>query len=165
MRKVRPENLTQEGFVRFGSVIETDDTAVVHLINDGTCRKFPKLAALDCSSSHGRPVLHIYRATPLPDPLVIRGFERHVLGSQTFVPLDNRPYLVVVAPPGEFDIAQIKVFLAEGNQGVHFNRGTWHHFCLALGNASQFLVIDRDAPEEDCEVVNLDEEAMFQIAL
>ncbi len=163
MRKIGTEILTQEGFVRFGSVIEAEGTDAVQMINDGTCRKFAKLAALDCASSHGRPVVHIYQATPLPEPLIIKGFERHLLGSQTFMPLDNRPYLVVVAPPGAFDIAQVKVFRAEGHQGVHFNRGTWHHFCLALGDVSQFLVIDRDSPDEDCDVVILQDEQIFRI--
>ena len=41
--------------------------------------------------------ISLFRARPL-DELVLREFERHPLGSQTFMPLSERPYLVAVAP-------------------------------------------------------------------
>ena len=39
-----------------------------------------------------------FPSMPLAE-LVLRVFERHPLGSQSFVPLGGRPYLVAVAPP------------------------------------------------------------------
>jgi ureidoglycolate lyase len=72
------------------------------------------------------------------------------------VPLGNNPYLVVVAPAGEFDVTKIEVFIANSNQGVNYHKGTWHHFCLALGNDSDFLVIDRGGKGDNCDVVSLD---------
>jgi ureidoglycolate lyase len=34
-------------------------------------------------------------------------------------------------------------FLASGAQGVSYHRGTWHHPLVALGERSDFLVVDR----------------------
>lgn len=165
MRTIKPEVLTAEAFKPFGAVIEARNDSAWRAINGGTCRKYEALAAIDCSADGGRPVVHIYHAVPVPAPIVLRGFERHVLGSQTFMPLDNRPWLVVVALPGPFDPANVRVFRAEGRQGVHFNRGTWHHFCLALGRQSAFLVIDRDADEVDCDEIDLAAADLIAIAL
>ena len=82
-------------------------------------------------------------------------FERHPLGSQSFVPLSGRPYLVAVAPAGDFDPAKIRLFRAEGHQGVHYRKGVWHHFLLVLDDDSDFLVIDRAGPGDNCEEVEL----------
>ncbi len=86
--------------------------------------------------------------------------ENHPLSSQTFVPLSGRPYLVVVAPKGDFDPAAIRVFVARG--GVNFARGTWHHFNLALGAPSDFLVIDREGPGDNCAEVTLTEAILLE---
>jgi ureidoglycolate lyase len=82
--------------------------------------------------------------------------ERHPLSSQAFIPMGQQPYLVVVAPKGEFDINKIEVFLASSNQGVNYHKGTWHHYCLALHQVSDFIVVDRGGAGDNCDVVNLD---------
>jgi ureidoglycolate lyase len=64
--------------------------------------------------------------------------------------------LVVVAPKGELDISKIEVFLATAEQGVNYHTGTWHHFCLALNQPSDFLVVDRGGDGDNCDVVTLD---------
>src|SRR4029079_9807993 len=87
--------------------------------------------------------------------LVLKIFERHPLGSQSFVPLSGRPYLVAVASAGAFDAAAIRLFRAEGNQGVHYRKGVWHHFLLALDATSDFLVVDRAGPGDNLEEIAL----------
>lgn len=86
---------------------------------------------------------------------MLKVFERHPLGSQAFVPLSGRPYLVAVAPAGAFDPTAVQVFRARPDQGVNYARGVWHHFCLALGAESDFLVIDRAGPGDNLDEVNL----------
>ena len=56
---------------------------------------------------------------------------------------------MVVAPRGWFDAGAIRAFLARGDQGVNYARGTWHHFHLALGAVGDFLVIDRSGPSSE----------------
>lgn len=153
MRDMTPEPLTAEAFAPFGSVIEASDAAVKLDINQGHAVRYDSLAEIDVADGGGVPVISLFRARPLAE-LVLQTFERHPLGSQTFVPLSGTPYLVAVAPAGPFDPAQIRLFRAAPHQGVHYLKGTWHHFLLVL-EESDFLVIDRAGPGDNCEEIAL----------
>lgn len=153
MRTLTPEPLTATAFAPFGSVIEASDAAVKIDINQGHAVRYDALAEVDVAEGGGHPVISLFRAKPLSE-LVLKTFERHPLGSQSFVPLNGRPYLVAVAPPGDLDPAAIRVFRAEGDQGVSYAKGTWHHFLLVLAD-SDFLVVDRAGPGDNCEEVEL----------
>ena len=153
MRELSPEPLTAEAFAPFGRVIEAGATAVKLDINQGHAVRYDALAEVDVADGGGRPVISLFRARPLGE-FVLKTFERHPLGSQSFVPLNGRPYLVAVAPPGAFEPAAVRLFRAEGQQGVHYRKGTWHHFLLVLGE-SDFLVVDRMGPGDNCEEVKL----------
>ena len=153
-----PRPLTRAAFAPFGEVIETAH-AESRLVNDGNARRFHDLAAIDVAEGGGRPLLNIFRARPLAPPIPIRLMERHPLGSQAFVPLGSRPFLVVVAPPGEAVAPEaLRAFRAEDGQGVNYRRGVWHHPLLALGGESDFLVIDRGGPGENCDFFRFDPE-------
>lgn len=154
MRELTPEPLTTEAFAPFGSVIEAGDDAVKLDINQGHAVRYDRLAEIDVTDEGGTGAISLFRARPLAE-LVLKAFERHPLGSQTFVPLSGRPYLVAVAPPGDFDPAQIRLFRAEPQQGVHYAKGTWHHFLLVLDADSDFLVVDRAGPGDNCDEIAL----------
>ncbi|HEX8527335.1 ureidoglycolate lyase [Allosphingosinicella sp.] len=154
MREMIPEPLTNEAFAPFGSVIEASVDAVKVDINQGHAVRYDALAQVDVADGGGVPVISLFRAKPLAE-LVLRTFERHPLGSQSFVPLSGRSYLVAVAPTGDFDASAIRLFRAEPNQGVHYCKGVWHHFLLVL-EESDFLVIDRAGPGDNCEEVELE---------
>lgn len=143
MRSLTPEPLTADAFAPFGDVIEAAGATEVLPINYGWTTRFNDLAGIDTRDEGGHTIVSIFRSKPLA-PLVLKIFERHPLGSQAFVPMQGRPYLVAVAPAGEFDAAAVRVFRAEPSQGVNYAKGTWHHFLLALEAESDFVVIDRD---------------------
>ena len=164
MRQVTPRPLTAEGFARFGDVIEASDRAERIGINYGHTERFNDLARLDVASDGGRAIVSIFRSRPV-EPAVLKIFERHPLGSQAFTPLQARPYLVAVAPAGAFDPAAVEVFLAAPHQGVNYARGVWHHFCLALGGESDFLVIDRAGPGDNLDEVVLAEPDWIEVRL
>lgn len=156
MRELTPEPLTAQAFARFGSVIEASDAAVQIEINQGHAVRYDRLAALDVAEGGGSGAISLFRAKPLAE-LVLRVFERHPLGSQAFMPLSGRPYLVAVAPAGDFDAAQVRVFEARADQGVQYGKGVWHHFLLVLDAESDFLVVDRAGPGDNCDEVELAE--------
>ena len=122
MRELTPEPLTAEAFAAFGSVIEARDDAMKLDINQGHAVRYDRLAEVDVADEGGQGVISLFRARPLGE-LVLKVFERHPLGSQSFVPLSGRPYLVAVAPAGDFDAAKIRLFRADGHQGVHYSEG------------------------------------------
>lgn len=143
MRTLTLEPLTADAFAPFGDVIEAAGAAEVMPINYGWTTRFNDLAGIDTRDEDGHTIVSLFRSKPL-EPLVLKIFERHPLGSQAFVPTQGRPYLVAVAPAGDFDVAQVRVFRAAAHQGVNYAKGVWHHFLLALEAESDFLVIDRD---------------------
>jgi len=155
-QQIVPKTLTRENFAPFGDVIEVNDNAKNFSINDGFTQRYHDLAEVDVTAKNGRTLISIFRSTPLQQPVSIKMMERHPLSSQAFMPMSAQPYLVVVAPKGEFDIAKLAVFLASAKQGVNYHKGTWHHYCLALHQVSDFLVVDRGGSGDNCDVINLD---------
>lgn len=154
MRDLSPLPLTAEAFARFGDVIEASDRAERIAINYGYTTRFNDLAGIDVQDGGGRAIVSLFRAVPL-DPPLLKIFERHPLGSQAFMPLSGRPYLVAVAPAGAFDAAKLVVFRAAPGQGVNYAKSVWHHFLLALDGESDFLVIDREGPGENLDELEL----------
>lgn len=146
MRTLDVHPLTRAAFAPFGAVIETEGTE--HFpINNGTTERFHDLAPV-VAAEGGRVLISIFRGQPFAPPIPIAMVERHPLGSQAFMPLDRRPWLVVVAPAGPDGAPGEPVaFLASGSQGVSYAPGTWHHPLVALGAVSDFLVVDRAAPD------------------
>ena len=154
MRELAPVPLTAADFAPFGEVIEASDRAERIPINYGYTTRFNDLAGIDVATGGGHAIVSLFRAVPL-DPPLLKIVERHPLGTQAFMPLSGRPYLVAVAPAGDFDPAKLTVFRAAPHQGVNYARGTWHHFLLALEAESDFLVIDRDGPGENLDEIEL----------
>lgn len=161
MREIEAEPLTREVFAPFGDVI-TVEGAEHFPINDGTTERFHDLARVQCLGDGARPLISIFRGQPYAPPVVARILERHPLGSQAFMPLDRRPYLVVVA--GAADPTALRAFYARGDQGVNYHAGIWHHPLIAVGEISDFLVVDRGGPGDNCETCQLPEPVSVRIA-
>jgi ureidoglycolate lyase len=148
------EPLEAHAFAPFGEVIEAAGAARRWTINEGFAERFDDLARIDTLGQQGRPVLSVFRARPRTLPLQLRLVERHLLGSQAFVPMGSQRFLVVVAAAGPGPLAtQLRCFLSAPGQGVNYAAGTWHHPLIALDAGGDFLVIDRRGPgdREDCE--------------
>ena len=150
------EKLTREAFAAFGDVI-TKEGAHHYSINEGTTERYYDLAQIDVADSHGKPLLSLMEGQPRQFPLKVSTVERHPLGSQAFIPLSKNPYLVLVAPRGEFNPSGLCAFLAEAGQGVNYAKGVWHHALVALDEVSEFIVIDRGGAGSNCEEVHLRE--------
>jgi len=138
--------LTDEAFAPFGEVIQRQGHYPEE-INYGQTRKYADLARIDTAEEEGRTAVHIYRSRPVSLPFKIEVLESHPHGSQAFIPLHNRPFLIVVAPPAaQPDFKSIQGFITNGEQGVNLHRGVWHHHQLSLEETCDYLVIERSAP-------------------
>jgi ureidoglycolate lyase len=160
------EPLTAEAFRPFGDVIEASDTAHHFTINEGFAERYHDLARVDTAGEGGHTLVSIFRAVPRTFPLAITVMERHPLGSQAFVALAPRPFLVVVAAPGDAPgPPDIRCFLAQAGQGVNYARGTWHHPLIAVDAPGDFLVIDRGGPaaQGNCDEAALEEGALWLV--
>ena len=65
-------------------------------INGGKAERYHGLATADVDGPNAKVVISVVKGTPYDFPLRFTMVERHPLGSQAFVPLVPRPYLVVV---------------------------------------------------------------------
>jgi len=159
-RQVLPlEPLDAERFRPFGDVIEVSQRATNYTINEGWTQRFHDLARIDTGRDGGHTLVSIFRAKARPLPLRLSLMERHNLGSQAFMALAPRRFLVVVAPPGPPPgAALLRCFVAAPGQGINYARGTWHHPLIAIDTDTDFLVIDRGGPDAagDCDEERLD---------
>jgi len=154
MKRLTARPLTREAFQPFGDVMETDG-ADHFAINNGTTERYHDLAGVDVSGEGGRPLISIFVGQPFKPPLEIKMMERHPLGSQAFMPLDRRPYLVAVALSDDGDRPrEPQIFIASGDQGVNYARNTWHHPLISLGAESRFLVVDRGGEGNNLQEVS-----------
>jgi len=155
-----PQPLTAEAFAAFGDVIEARSDTVID-INQGTSQRFHDLARVDVTSGEGHPLVNIFRASPYPEPLTLSMMEKHPLGSQLFMPLQQHAYLVAVAQASDqVSAGNIAVFSASGNQGVNFRPGTWHHPLLVLAQ-QDFLVVDRGGKGDNLVEQDLDQPVLI----
>jgi ureidoglycolate lyase len=164
-RHVLPiEPLDSAAFQPFGDVIEASEQVSNYTINEGWAQRFHDLARIDTGRDGGHTLLSIFRAKARPLPLRLSPMERHNLGSQAFVALVPRRFLVVVAPPGpQPNPALLRCFVAAPGQGVNYAPGTWHHPLIAIDADTDFLVIDRGGPGAagDCDEVRLGSAAVW----
>lgn len=159
MRILTPTPLTREAFSPFGDVIEMEGSAH-YTINQGFTERFNDLAFVDVVPEGGTTNVSLFLGQPRPAPFEIRLMERHPLGSQIFIPLQDRPWLVLVAEDAH-DFGSYRAFAATGRQGVNYARNVWHHPLLVLDSDSRFAIIDRKGPGNNLEEVWFAEEFVF----
>lgn len=140
--------LTKAEFAPFGDVIEADP-ATMRLINGGTTERFHRLSVAEAQGEG--VIISLFRGQPRRFPYEIGMMERHPFGSQSFSPLSGRPFLVAASEDVDGRPGEPRVFLATGHQGVNYRRNVWHHPLMVIGEVSDFLVVDRDKPENNLQ--------------
>jgi ureidoglycolate lyase len=159
--KLKIEMLTRQVFAPFGDVIEME-AAHHYPINQGFAERFHDLARIDTSAGNGETIISIFHGKPRPRPIEIGFVERHPLGSQAFYPLQDRDWLIVVAPSDAPPSAgTLRAFRASGRQGINYARNVWHYPLLVLDRAGDFLIVDRKGPGNNLEEVELPEPAFL----
>ena len=103
------------------------------------------------------PRLVWLRARAATLPLAVTTMERHAYSSQSFVPMGEARWLILVAPhapDGGPDMARAEAFLADGTQAITYRPDTWHHPLTALSEGVSFAVLTfLDGSKEDEEFV------------
>jgi len=157
MIELFPRALSAEAFAPFGEIICLDDAEKLS-INQGLTTRFHDLFNIDTADNGGRTIVSVFRTEPLPLPHRIEIMERHPLGSQAFLPMDDEPFLVLVAGPGdEINTDSLMLFKTDGHQGINFFKNTWHHFQIGLGKTRDFIVVDRGGDGANLEELKLDQ--------
>lgn len=156
------EPLTAQAFAAYGDVIEAKETHAFY-INDGQAQRFHDLAEIDVNTAGGHTLVSLVRSAPTRFPLIVSKLERHPLGSQAFMPLGHYPFVIVVALTTKHDLpATPRAFLSNGQQGINYRAGVWHHALIVLHQPTDFLIIDRGGSGENCDVVQLADNFLIQ---
>lgn len=151
--RLRP--LEPHAFAGYGEVLDLA-RGPARSINEGTAQRHDLPSTLELTRHGGSPALATFRAQaqPLEGPWKL--LERHLWGSQTFIPLQAGRWVVLVARGHAHpDPGSLAAFAVGAQQGVTLHAGTWHHPLIAL-DAGLFLVVERKGPAVDCEVVQLE---------
>ena len=139
MVTITPKKLNESDFSAFGEILDKEGEWLS--INCGRTKRSKKLVGVEVINEAGASI-SFFEGEPSVLPIEIRMMERHPLGSQAFMPLSNRPWLVVVAEDDNGKPAPPQAFYVLGGQGVSYNRNVWHHPLLCLESVSDFLVVD-----------------------
>jgi ureidoglycolate lyase len=145
------EPLTQARFKSFGDVIESTGKQGFSL-NDGMAERFHDLATIDVDKARGRPIVSLLNSRPQQFPFVVKFLQRAPLSSQAFIPLTAHPFITVVASTDEQGLPdEVLAFISDGQQGINYRPGVWHHTVLVPYHAARFLVLDRGGPGKNFE--------------
>ena len=131
--------LTAEAFAPYGEVL------ALRSGTPGTRESFA--AAMDNLRDDARLNVSITRHNATQVPLKVEWMERHPFSGQTFVPVDNSRYLMMVAPSddlGEPDLSRLEAFVAGPEQGINYRAGVWHHPFTALDRSAECVVFRFD---------------------
>ncbi len=145
MQSLRPAPLTADAFAPFGDVL--DATGDFRLINAGLCQRHHDRARLDFGPE-GRAGISIFLAEARSLPYRFDLIERHPDGSQTFIPMTQAPFLVIVSQGPDH---RPQAFLTNGAQGINLHRGIWHGVLTPLHAPGLFAVIDCIGPTPNLE--------------
>ena len=139
---IKPKPITKENFSKYGDVITTKDIKPLE-INNGYAKRFDGIANLDTSTDDGETTICIFSALKRSFPMKIDMMEKHPLGSQAFIPMEDTKFLVFVAPKGNKpNIDKIKSFIVPKQTGINYKAGIWHFPLISIKNMN-FLIIDR----------------------
>jgi len=139
-KRLRPVPMTAENFAPYGDVMEVSGIPD-KLINQGKCSRYHDLARLDFSD--GRAGISIFDAEARYLPYTVDMVERHPEGSQAFIPVNQVPFLVVVADDENGVPVNLRAFVTQIGQSINLLRGIWHGVLTPIEAPGQFVVIDR----------------------
>jgi ureidoglycolate lyase len=147
--------LTAHDFAPYGEVLELAEGAW-HSTNTAIVERHDLPSQLELTRHGGQPALATFRVQPQPLAGPWKMLERHLWGSQTFVPLQAGRWVLLVARGHTHpDPGTLAAFACSPLQGITIHAGTWHHALIAL-EPGLFLVIERGGAAVDCEVVPLE---------
>ena len=104
-------------------------------------------------------------------PFICKVLERHLLTSQSFIPLKGCCSLMVMAPATDAplpDLSKLISVIFDGSEGVNIKKGTWHSAPYAISKESNYIMAGRKGTlKNDLQIVDLEKEfnTKYQIVI
>lgn len=135
--------LTAEAFAPYGDVIERRADRRLPMNADRFTR-YNDLASVDVGNEAAAVNVSIIDCVVVSSlPYDITVLERHPKGSQAFIPLDQKPFVVVVTDAASApDLSRLQAFRSDGRQGINMHRGVWHIPLIGFSEGQTLLIVD-----------------------
>jgi ureidoglycolate lyase len=136
MKELKVEIATVESIKAFVSLVGSQDGIEKFMAFEGTqIFKVP----FDLKEESELIVCKVDRR-----PMTLSIMERHFKHTQTFIPMDGKPFIMILAPNTEGplpDPALLRAFLFKDVTGIAMHLGVCHEFPFVLEDATQFAVV------------------------
>ena len=153
MNSILIEQLDTNIFSNFGKIIQKKNALELRSINQGTTTRHHNISKLNLESKNGNSGISIFSGSPRSFPIEIKIMEKHPIASQSFLPIQDYDWLVVVSEEKNDlpDLSTLRCFHVNGDTGITYNKNVWHH-PLLVKKEQDFWVIDRINDQEDASV-------------
>ena len=157
MNKISIEQLDINIFSKFGDIIQKKNALELRSINQGTTTRHHNISKLSLESKNGNSAISIFSGSPRDLPIEIKIMEKHPIASQSFLPIQNYDWLIVVCEEKNElpNLSTLRCFQVDGDTGITYNKNIWHH-PLLVKKKQDFWVIDRINEQENSSI-NLQE--------
>ncbi len=146
---LKPTLLTEAGFTEFGEVIAPPQPP----IDPKKIQRWPNVSIPD--AQNGKLTIDLLYSSERP--LLVDTIELHNNSTQTFIPLDNQPFVVVVGSKEmvteteNINVDRLFAFVSNGHQGITLKNDIWHCSPIPVGGAISFALIHR-SPDVDLNI-------------
>lgn len=134
---MNPIIATAENVAAFGALVGARHGAIRIMEFDGV-EVFGAIPIM----IEGTPELIVCRSPRRP--MLVNLMERHWRHTQVYLPMNDKPFVMVLAPPSDAELPAIGTlcaFVFRDGCGIALGRGVWHEFPFALSDDTQFAVI------------------------
>ena len=169
VRNVTSEPLNADQFAPFGDVLAPRETRLdnrdllamgyARMSDDVADSRLDDFDVLDYwggIANISQEPMRLGYLRPKKRDLAFSWFERHLKGTQTFVPLKGARSVIAVAPPYESNnpeelpkLDEVRAFVLDGSMGINLHPGTWHWTPFPLDDQSDFIILVRESVAED----------------
>ena len=153
MNNITIEQIDTNIFSKFGNIIEKKNALELRSINQGTTTRYHNISELDLESKNGNSGISIFSGLPRDLPIEIKIMEKHPVASQSFLPIQDYDWLIVVSEEKNElpNLDTLRCFHVNGDTGVTYNKNVWHH-PLLVKKKQDFWVIDRINDQEHTSI-------------
>ena len=153
MNKIQIETINPNKFSDFGHMIDKNLASKKFSINQGTTIRHHNISDLELNNENGIPAISIFSGSPRDLPIEIKIMEKHPIASQSFLPVQNIDWLIIVSQEKNTmpDLDTIRCFQIDGTVGITYKKNVWHH-PLLVTKIQDFWIIDRIKKNEKSSI-------------
>lgn len=165
--EIKIEELTGESFKPYGEIID-----VPHTKPDFSNDELDLWCGIDEVKIDKGVSQFCWLNVKSQRPFLCNNLECHINTSEAMIPVLGQSVLVVALPDNKSvssnlpDPKSIKAFFVDGSKGFNFKPQVWHWLPYPLSTKASFILLfKKGTPEEDLQIVNLNEELGLSIKI